>query len=309
MGPAGAAGAIGPAGASVTVTILSSGDVNCPWGGSRLSTGSTTAYACNGAPGTSGGSGNSLPDGGAAGIAVVGITPQSYAGNLGGRPGAHALCAAAYPGAHFCSSLEYINGPNAVTIPAGGAWVDGLTPGSNQRNDRTETYTCSMWTSSVSNNGTEGTLILPSGAQATSYTSNNSGCQIARPLLCCTSPSNTVVRGLTPQSYTGNLNGRPGANAVCNAAFPRSHFCSSLEYVNSTSTIAAPAGGAWLDGLLPSTGSRFDRTETYTCSLWTSGVSNNGTEGVIALPSGSLATSYTSNNSGCQTPRPLFCCE
>lgn len=294
------------------MTVLASGDVNCPWGGSRFVAGSSTGYACNGAPGSSsgGGSGGSS-DGGTSGITVVGITPQTYAGNLGGRPGANALCSAAFAGSHLCSSLEYVNGPNGVTIPAGGAWADGTLPGSNERRDRTETYTCSMWSSSAINNGTEGTLVLPQGSVSSSYVSSaNSGCQTPRPLLCCAGPTRNVVRGLTPTAFTGNLGGRPGANAQCDAAFPRSHFCSSLEYVNSPSPVAAPAGGAWVDGTMPGSGSRFDRTETYTCSMWTSALINNGTEGTIALPTGALSSSYVSSaNSGCQTARPLFCCE
>ncbi|MDP2274069.1 MAG: hypothetical protein Q8N23_35945 [Archangium sp.] len=312
VGPAGGVGPIGPAGASVTVTVLSSGDVNCPWGGSRFVAGSTTGYACNGAPGASSGGGGGSADGGTSGsIVVVGITPLTYSGNLGGRPGAHALCSAAYAGSHLCSSLEYVNAPNSVTIPAGGAWVDGTLPGPNERFDRTQNYTCSMWTSNLTNSGTEGTLVLPQGSVSTSYVSSvNSGCQTPRPLVCCTAPTRNTVRGLTPTASTGNLGGRPAANALCAAAFPRSHFCSSLEYVNSPSYIAAPAGGAWVDGTMPGTGSRVDRTENYTCSLWTSALTNSGTEGTLVLPSGALGTSYISSvNSGCQTARPLYCCE
>jgi hypothetical protein len=44
--------------------------------------------------------------------------------------------------------------------------------------------------------------------------------------------------------------------------------------------------------------------------MWTSSLINNGTEGTLILPSGGYSTSYgSSSNSGCQTPRPLFCCE
>jgi hypothetical protein len=294
------------------VTVLASGDVNCPWGGSRFVAGSSTGYACNGAPGTSsgGGSGGSS-DGGTTGITVVGITPQTYAGNLGGRPGANALCSAAFAGSHLCSSLEYVNGPNGVTIPTGGAWADGTLPDSNERTDRNETYTCNMWTSGAANGGSPGSVVLANGTLSTSYVSGtNSGCQTPRPLLCCAGPTRNVVRGLTPTAFSGNLDGRPAANAQCASAFPRSHFCSSLEYVNSPSTVAAPAGGAWLDGVAPGSGARFDRTETYTCNMWTSGAASVGTAGVIALPSGALSTGYVSGtNSGCQTARPLFCCE
>ncbi len=35
--------------------------------------------------------------------------------------------------------------------------------------------------------------------------------------------------GYTPTSYTGNLNGRSGAHALCGVAFPGSHFCADWE--------------------------------------------------------------------------------
>ena len=60
MGPAGAVGATGPsglqgiAGVSVTSTVLSPGDANCPAGGTSFTSVSGTSYACNGAPGDAG---------------------------------------------------------------------------------------------------------------------------------------------------------------------------------------------------------------------------------------------------------------
>ena len=118
-----------------------------------------------------------------------------------------------------------------------------------------------------------------------------------------------MVVGLTPQQYTGNLGGRPGAHALCSATYANSHFCSTLEYINSPSPIGAPAGGAWVDGSLPATGSRLNRSESATCAMWTSGLINTGSEGAVVLPSGSSSTSYLGlSNAGCQTPRPLFCC-
>ncbi|MFL5415612.1 MAG: LamG-like jellyroll fold domain-containing protein, partial [Myxococcales bacterium] len=58
-GPAGATGATGPqgpagpAGTSVVATVLSIGDAQCPFGGTKFQTGSTISFACNGAPGAS----------------------------------------------------------------------------------------------------------------------------------------------------------------------------------------------------------------------------------------------------------------
>jgi Collagen triple helix repeat (20 copies) len=62
QGPKGDTGATGPAGAdghdgqSVTSQALAAGDQNCPAGGSSFASASGTTYACNGAPGASGGS-------------------------------------------------------------------------------------------------------------------------------------------------------------------------------------------------------------------------------------------------------------
>jgi hypothetical protein len=49
-GASGPAGTTGSAGASVTSTTLTSGDSNCPAGGSRFTSASGVTFACNGAP-------------------------------------------------------------------------------------------------------------------------------------------------------------------------------------------------------------------------------------------------------------------
>ena len=56
-GPAGPAGSPGPAGETPTLQQLSSGDANCPAGGTSITAGGTTTYVCNGAAGSAGGSG------------------------------------------------------------------------------------------------------------------------------------------------------------------------------------------------------------------------------------------------------------
>ena len=56
-GTAGTDGTNGTDGTSVTSSSLSSGDANCPDGGSKFTSASGDTYACNGAPGSSGGSG------------------------------------------------------------------------------------------------------------------------------------------------------------------------------------------------------------------------------------------------------------
>jgi hypothetical protein len=53
QGLTGPQGPAGPAGTSVVATVLSIGDAQCPFGGTKFQTGSTITFACNGAPGAS----------------------------------------------------------------------------------------------------------------------------------------------------------------------------------------------------------------------------------------------------------------
>lgn len=57
IGPAGPSGPVGASGQSVVITSLSSGDSNCPNGGSKFQVGATITFACNGT--SSSGSGSS----------------------------------------------------------------------------------------------------------------------------------------------------------------------------------------------------------------------------------------------------------
>src|SRR5437899_1012345 len=91
-GTTGAEGPLGPAGppgTSATLTQLSTGSASCPYGGTQITVGTTTTYACNGAPG---GGGSVTYNGGIPPVSFAGYTPQTHTGNLGGRSGAHALC-------------------------------------------------------------------------------------------------------------------------------------------------------------------------------------------------------------------------
>ena len=63
QGPAGASGAVGTSGQSVVVTTLSTGDPNCPNGGSKFQVGSTITFACNGANSSGTGSSSSFGSG------------------------------------------------------------------------------------------------------------------------------------------------------------------------------------------------------------------------------------------------------
>jgi hypothetical protein len=236
-------------------------------------------------------------------VAFAGFTAASYTGNLGGRVGAHAICAGEFPGAHFCDENEYGLTNSDSTVPAGGAWVDDWD--SAQPAARGYSYICSRWSSGTP--GYEGNLIRPDGTVGTSYvTTNNYGCGVARPVACCFSSQRVRFRGFTATTYTGNLGGRVGAHGICRATFPGSHFCHEGEYAQAFSGVAVPDGGAWVDD--------YDETQpgkrgfSYICSRWSSGTA--GYEGNLIRTDGTIGTSYVnSGNYGCSVPRPIACCE
>jgi hypothetical protein len=235
----------------------------------------------------------------------AGFTAATYTGNLGGRVGAHAICAAAFTGSSFCTEREYIEATSPVALAATGAWVDNwdvTVPG-----ERTNNSICSGWTWSAANSYT-GSTISPSGVTLDSYvSSSNYGCQTARPLACCFTAKRRNFKGFTPTAYTGNLGGRVGAHALCAAAFAGSHFCHEDEYVSSASSAPLGVDGAWVDNwdsTVPG-----ERTNNSICSSWTWSAANSYTGSTINA-SGILVDSYvSSSNYGCQTPRPLACCD
>ncbi len=230
----------------------------------------------------------------------AGYTNGTYTGNLGGRIGAHALCAAAYPGAHFCQEDELLTATQASSPGAAGAWVDDWDP--SYPGKRSNGYTCSEWNNATTSYS--GMMLKPTGFLAASYGSNTNGCDVARPLACCYGGSRSVFRGYTPAAYTGNLGGRIGAHALCATAYPGAHFCQEDELISATQASSPGASGAWVDDWDPSYPGK--RSNGYTCSEW-----NNATtsySGMMLKPTGFLAASYGSNTNGCDVARPLACC-
>jgi hypothetical protein len=333
-GPAGAQGATGPAGAagaSVVVTPLAPGPI-CPFGGAQFTVGTATGYACNGPPGQPGG----IISVGDAGIAppvrFVGLTPQTYGGNLGGRTGAHGLCASAFPGSHFCTDWEIDQANPTVAIPGAGAWLDVGNQTNTTRYYRpfwsaSDVGTCAGWTSSSPTvlpdgiNLGRGQDLLPTGQISSSFVSNgNGGCGNARPLLCCAGGSAVRFAGYTPQTSGANLGGRLGANALCNGAFAGSHFCTDWEYDQAAVPSPPPAGTAWLDVGDSTPNSRFVRpfwsaSDVGTCAGWTSSSPTIQPDGInlgrgqLVTSTGGISSSFVSNgNGGCEDTLPLACC-
>jgi len=125
----------------------------------------------------------------------AGFTAATYLGDLGGRAGAHAICATEFVGSHMCHLSEYERTMSTTTPPASGAWLDqsGLlvtTPGPNAGTSvcstremarfigQHGTYNCTNWTTTSS--GLRGMVIFDDGASTATTT-----CDTARPIACC----------------------------------------------------------------------------------------------------------------------------
>src|SRR5262249_6500868 len=154
----------------------------------------------------------------------AGYTATAYGGNLGGRSGAHALCAASFAGSHFCTDWE-LDQANPPPVAAS-AWVD---VGNDQVSSRlfrqaysiSDINTCAGWTSSSATvkpdggNLGRGLIYTSLGGIKTSFVgANDGGCENTRPLACCIGGTNVHFRGYT-DAVAGNLGGRSGANAAC----------------------------------------------------------------------------------------------
>jgi hypothetical protein len=320
-GSAGPAGATGSAGAAATISALSNGNTNCPYGGTQITVGTSTTYACNGAPANGG---TATYSGGVPPVTFAGYTPQTYGGNLGGRSGANALCGAAYASSHFCTDWE-ADEADPPPAPTSGAWID---LGNQQTSVRTFHYTysntntddCLGWTTSATSpaiSGTSGWTLTSQGGFASTYSPTDSGCDVQRPLACCKGGTAVRFRGFTPATMGGNLGGRSGAHAICGAAYSGSHFCTDWEVDQANVPAPIPASGAWIDLGNDQTSVRvfhytYSNTNTDSCLGWTTSAASpavSGTSGWTLTPLGGFASTYSPTDSGCDVARPLACCD
>ncbi|EYF04875.1 Phage tail fiber protein [Chondromyces apiculatus DSM 436] len=242
----------------------------------------------------------------------AGFTPNAYTGNLGGRPAAHGICAAAFSGAHLCHASEYVLSTSMTPVPAAGAWVDASIIPAGQMTlegsvafGRHTDYSCNSFTSTL--NDPDGAWIRPNGQVTWASTG---ACAIARPLACCNGAPKSEFAGFSAQSYTGSMGGRPAVHAICNTAFPGAHLCHAAEYLRTVSATPVPASGAWLDASvvhagtmslegLPSAGRETD----YSCDSFTSTV--NDEDAAWVQQNGEVTWASTG---GCAVARPVACC-
>jgi hypothetical protein len=320
-GPAGPKGDTGPAGASGAPGATGARGEPGPQGpkGDPGSPGATGAKGDTGPAGPKGDPGPQGPTGPAGSGAYIeelgtfaGFTSSSYTGTIsGGRPGAHAICAAAFAGSHLCHAAEYIQSNAATTVPSSGAWLD---PSISDR--ESESYnngmagsgryigysgTCDSWSTTAS--GYNGTYIATTGAIT------NNACSASRVLACCNTPAKTRFAGFTSATTTGSAGGRPKMHAMCATAFPGSRLCHATEYIRAASASSVPSAGAWLDPSVSNGTSTYNtgmpasgRYIGYsgTCDSWSTAAS--GYNGTYVTTSGAIT------NNACSASRNVACC-
>jgi hypothetical protein len=241
----------------------------------------------------------------------AGFTPSTYTGSIsGGRPGAHATCAAAFPGSHLCHAAEYIQSNSATAVPASGGWVDPSTAdGSSTSNigmpgsGRT-VYgsTCNSWT-----DGTTGRSAY--WVNAGGSIDSTGDCSASRSLACCNTPVKVHFAGFTSATTNGNGGGRPKMHGACASEFAGSHMCHASEYIRAASGTLVPMSGGWLD---PSTA---NGTSTSNIGMPTSGrtvygsTCNSWTDGTTGRSAYWVNTSGSIDSTGdCSATRSIACC-
>lgn len=262
----------------------------------------------------------------------AGYTTTSIDGQQG-RQGMHAACRAQFAGSHMCHMAEFFRA-RVGQAPSTAAWMDdsgalqdyspywyalssvSLTVTSSHIYGRVTAneagFNCANWSTS----GSQGIAIQASG------TLGVFACATTLPVACCLTPYREIFRGFTTATTIGAGGGLIGMNGKCAAEFAGSHFCHYSEYVRAHSTVAIPAQGAWIAD------SRYVPAPTGNptpvsvmevavddlgvgaagignCGQWTSASSSvSGRTILPTTPSGDVIQSP-----GCDTPRPLACCE
>jgi hypothetical protein len=131
------------------------------------------------------------------------------------------------------------------------------------------------------------------------------------------SPDKVFFAGYTTATFTGNLGGRTGANASCQAQFAGSHFCTDWEYDQAAPPGPVPAGSVWIDDGQQNPDNRFYReygNQLGTCLNWTTNLANttfggSQVRGMAVNGQGEFVSTFVAAaNGGCQVSRALPCC-
>ncbi len=329
---------IGPSGASVAVTQLTSGDAACANGGVRitqLSDGGITNL-CNGAMGPAGPQGVAGPQGAPGAQGIQGPSGSQGAMGLQGPQGEQGVAGPAGPTGPSGST-----GPQGATGPQGPQGAQGIqgpagVPGITASLLPNMSVQCVAGgvlltfadggTSAVCN-GTQGQQGLqgiqgpqgnpgspgvtgsqgpagPAGPQGAAGPSGPSGPAGAVLYLDggVISQDWVVFAGFTASSFTGNLGGITGANAKCDADYPGSFMCTQGDYWRGEPNGYPPTTGAWID---------YERDEHGTRSIGGCYTSANGpwTEGTNNDSASSLNAVGNFQSANCNVMKPLACCK
>jgi hypothetical protein len=290
MGPVGMTGPAGPAGAK--------GDP-----GPAGAPGAAGAKGDKGDRGPAGDKGDPGPQGpaGPSGSGAYGEEVSSFAGFTtttttgmitNGRFGAHALCAAAFPGSHLCHEMEYTLTSSAVTPPADGAWIDSSHSSGLASLRQMNGTSCESWTRSSTSY--YGIYVMASAGLS------STDCSKSKALACCNSPSRTRFAGFTRGTTNGDGGGRTKQHQLCASEFAGSHLCHYVEYVRAHSATVPPASGAWIDDSLSMNAGGARAMNGTSCESWTR--SSSSYYGIYLQPSGGVSST------DCTKTKPLACC-
>lgn len=308
---------VGPAGSSVVVTPVTAGGAPCQYGGIRVTQVSDggISHVCNGAPGAMGAQGPAgvagpagpiggsvtasvlpplspacmtggvqvaFPDGGSVAICNGAAGPQGVAGPMGPMGVAGPQGALGPAGPMGAQGVAGPAGPQGNLGPVGPAGAIGPagpqgTPGA------------------PGPQGPPGVLVLPDGGVPGGLFGSELG----------------VFVGFTSMVSNGNLGGRVGAHAMCQAQFgANAWFCHATEYVNSAAQ-GAPVGGAWIDWSAAQNGASVTAgglsagrsgTGNNSCTGWTS---TSGSHLIVSVNGELLSGSVGVD---CTQQRPVACC-
>ncbi|MBL8920487.1 MAG: collagen-like protein [Myxococcaceae bacterium] len=310
---------VGPPGASVVVTPITAGGAPCQYGGIRVTQVSDGGISnvCNGAPGATGATGPAGPVGpqGQQGASVTAspLPVMSAACVTGGvlvafpDGGSVAVCNGA-TGPQGPSGAQGLQGPAGPQGPAG---MTGATGPAGAQGPAGPQGPAGMTGATGPQGpagaqgapgpqgppGPPGILLLPDGGLAPGLFNSELGSFV----------------GFTSATFPGNLGGRVGAHALCQAQFgPNAWFCHATEFLNSSAQ-GAPAGGAWIDWSAAENGSPVvsgglsagrSPTSGGSCTSWTSTSTGPGTLTV------GVFGEIVNNAAGvdCSQARPVACC-
>jgi hypothetical protein len=110
-------------------------------------------------------------------VRFVGFTSASTTGNAGGRFKMHQICAAAFPGARLCHSVEYIRSHSSTLPPSSGVWIDPSNGSSAAGARDLNGTSCDTWTQTGS--GYYGIYLTASGSLL------STDCSKPKPVACC----------------------------------------------------------------------------------------------------------------------------